>query len=777
MGLALAGGKAYLPLMVPPATSATHLLEVYTPDSVEPLLLFAEPLGAPTRVGFPLQLRVYDPNEAVPKTRSAKRMSSRREQPETPSPASELRPRIPTSVTLSERHSRDLSGELEVVESEVLVGRAIAGGKLVIEGLIGAGGVGSVYRASHRDLRIPIAVKVLHEHFQRDLEFCRRFHAEALAASRLDHPNLMRVLDFGQEADGLLYLAMEHLDGKCLADILEVGRALPTTRVIDVMMQVCAGLAHAHSRGIVHRDIKPDNVVLVANTDDDERPDELVKVCDFGIAVQETDAASKAVVGTPDYMSPEQCRGEPLDGRSDVYSCGVMMYELATGQMPFSAPTPAELLDRHMNAPPSPPRFVAPGIDPRLETVILKALAKAPDDRQQSMRDLRREIGALLVHATPPPARPIPSLPPPSPREGTDPAISSTPPSHERVVRGALGSVSESGPDWLERGGSYRHHSTGEVAVVNINGRVLAGELVARPGPWLSAFVETQRADQFEALASRLDAALPILLAERQVKTLFAVRCTLDELLADDARSPGLRTTRVRTLQQVFAEPTFLAGLAETALSTDRPPREITELILRIGAPATYALYSTRLKLSDLPGVRRRFVLLIREIGADALPMIRAGLARLEAKRELPVAAALAADLLEASPRVRDDELGEVAAQYIQGSSPALTVLAADALVAFWGPRATPLLLGLLNSQDDAVSLVAITSLRELRAVDEYAVSKIAFALRSTTSPEVRAAALAALLETSGNARTLAEAALAQMPRSSRTPPPASERR
>jgi len=766
MGLALAGGKVFLPLITAPATSSTHLLEIYTPDATEPLLLFADPLGAPTRVGFPLQLRMYDPKEPVPVAvpRANKRMSSRREQPQSPSPASELRARVPTSVTITERHERELSGELEEIAPEALVGRSIAGGKLRIESLLGAGGVGSVYRAAHRDLHMPVAVKVLHDHFQRDMEFCRRFHAEALAASRLDHPNLMRVLDFGQEPDGLLYLAMEYLDGKCLADILEVGRALPTAQVIDVMMQVCAGLAHAHARGIVHRDIKPDNVVLVANTDDDERPDQLVKVCDFGIAVQETDAASKAVVGTPDYMSPEQCRGEPLDGRSDVYSCGIMMYELATGQMPFDAPTAGELLTRHMSAKPIAPRLVAPNIDPRVEAVILKALAKDPADRQQSMRDLRREIGALLVRSTPTPgthAAPVPS-PSPPPLSVRD----MVPPLSERSL-GGPSSASDGSPDWLERGGSYQHDggsgSSGELAVGHIHGRLLASELVARPGAWLSAFVEMQRPEQFEQLASRLEAALPYLLAERQVKALFAIRCTLDEIVAGDARKPSGRGGRVRGLQQAFAEPSFLAALAETVLSADRPPREITELILRIGGPATYALYSARLKHCELPGVRRRFVLLIREMGAEALPMIRAGLARLEAKRELPVAADLAADLLQASPRVRDEEAGEVAAQYVQGSPPALATMAAEALVGFWGPRATPLLLGLLSSSEDAVTLVAINSLRELRAVDEYAVTRIAAAFRSTPSADVRAAARAALLETTGNARAVAERALAQL--------------
>jgi serine/threonine protein kinase len=767
VGLALAGGRAYLPLMTAPATTSTHVLEVYTPGASDPLVLFAEPLGAPTQVGFPLQLRIYDPTEAVPVPRAvSKRISSRREQPQTPSPASELRSRVPTSVTLTERHTRDLSGELIEVEPAQLVGRSIAGGKLRIESLIGAGGVGSVYRASHRDLRIPVAVKVLHAHFQQDLEFCRRFHAEALAASRLDHPNLMRVLDFGQESDGLLYLAMEHLDGRCFADILMEGVPLPLPRIIDVMMQICAGLAHAHARGIVHRDIKPDNIVLVVNTDDDERPDELVKVCDFGIAVQQTDdLGSKAVAGTPDYMSPEQCRGEPLDGRSDVYSCGVMLYELATGQMPFSAPTPVALLNRHMNVEPLAPSMVTPNVDPRLEAIIVKALAKEPGDRQQSMRDLRRELGALLAQVGSAPVMravgpSVGSSAPPSAAHRDN--VSSMPPSRERE-RVRLDSARDTGPDWLERGGSYRHDSLGEVAVTNVNGRVLAAELVSRPAPWLSAFAETQRSDQFEALASRLEAALPVLLAERNAKALFAVRCTLDELAAEDPRQPGWRAARARHIQQMFAEPTFLGALAEAVLCSDRPARELMELVLRIGGPVAYALYSARLKMSDQPGVRRRFVLLVRELGPDALPMIRAGLARLETRREILVAAALAADLLLASPRVRDDEAGEIAARYVQGSAPGLTSVAAEALVGFWGPRATPLLLGLLNSHDDGVSLAAINGLRELQAVDEYAVTKIAFAARSTGSADVVTAARAALSETAGATRVAALRALEQL--------------
>ena len=756
-GLALAGGRAYLPLITAPATASTHLLEVYTPDLAEPLVLFAEPLGGPTTVGFPLKLRMYDPRETAPAVvmrSSGERISVRHEQPSTPAPSSELRARVPTSVTLTEHHTRELTGDvLEEVAPEALVGRAIAGGKLRIEGLIGQGGVGYVYRASHRDLHIPVAVKVLHHHFQQDLEFCRRFHAEALAASRLDHPNLMRVLDFGQESDGLLYLAMEHLDGHALADVLRVGTPLPLPRIIDVMVQICAGLAHAHSRGIVHRDVKPDNVVLVVNNDDDERPDELVKVCDFGIAVQQTDGdqPSSAVVGTPDYMSPEQCRGDVLDGRSDIYSCGVMMYELATGQMPFEAPTAVGLLNRHMNVEPASPRLVTPDLDPRFEAVIMKALAKDPADRQQSMRDLRRELQALLGAGRPASAPPsLASIPP-------------APASSERPLSGVFAAEPDTGPEWLERGGTYQHGSLGEVKAVNTNGRVLAGELAARPAPWLAAFAETGRADQFESLAGRLDGALPVLIADCNMKALFAVRCTLDDLAADDGRQPAWRITRARALQLAFGDPTLLIMLAQAALGADRPAREVTELLIRAGSPAIYALYSARLKLKDQPGVRRRFVLLVRELGADALPMVRAGLTRLEGRRDLQAAADLAADLLQASPHVRDEEAGDVASRYLQGSPLYLMRIAAEALVWFWGERATPLLLGLLGSNDDGVRLVAINGLRTLRAVDEYAVTRIATVARVAGSSELRAAAKAALTETTGNAHVVAGRALAEL--------------
>jgi serine/threonine-protein kinase len=750
-GVALAGGSIYLPLIAPPATASTHVLEVYTPGATEPLTLFALPLGAPTAQGFPLQLRVYDPNELVPKHTSDKRISTRDGAPETLAPASELRAKNPTNLKISIRHSHDLAGDSGEAPPEELVGRSIAAGKLRIEGLIGSGGVGSVYRASHRDLRMPVAVKILHSGFQQDIEFCRRFHAEALAASRLDHPNLMRVLDFGQEPDGLLYLAMEHLDGQPLSATLKTGLALPLIRIVELMMQVCAGLAHAHARGIVHRDIKPENVVVVANTDDDGRAIERVKVCDFGIAQQQADSGvSSAVVGTPDYMSPEQCRGEALDGRSDVYACGVMLYELGTGHLPFNAPTAVGLLNRHMNVDPRPPRALAPNMDPRLETIIMKALAKEPADRQQSTRELRRELRALLEA----PLLEVPSL--------GERSVSAPPPSTRQVIGAAQSGDSEWNPDWLERSGTFRHDSI-EVSTVAVNGRLLATELAAKPAGWLATFAHALRPEVFEPLAQKLAAALPILATERNVRALFAVRCTLDELATVDAANLAWRSARAHTLLAAFGDPVLLTVLAEATLANDRPPREVKQLLLRVGAAGSYALYSTRLKHASLEGIRPRFVATLREFGMNALPMIRAGLTKLEPRRDHLVAAELAIDLFEACPRVLDEEAGELAALYIPNSPPVLTRVAAEALVWLWGARATPLLLGLLGSEDDSLCLSAIAGMRELGAIDEYAVTRLAHAVRSTTSPEVGAAARAALSEATGNARVVALRALAQL--------------
>jgi serine/threonine-protein kinase len=292
------------------------------------------------------------------------------------------------------------------VDLEQLVGRTIAG-KFVVEGLIGSGAMGAVFRARQVALEKTVAIKVLHGEHANDPAFAARFHREAKAASRLNHPNSMQVIDFGAEPDGLLYIAMEYLDGRSLHRLLHDEAPLPPSRIAEILMQTLAALAVAHDMGVVHRDLKPENIVVLRGTDDDGRPRDVVKVCDFGIAKITDPRAYRAsgeqpsvapvttagfLVGTPEYMSPEQGRGDKLDARSDLYSVGIILYEMLTGSVPFEAESAIGVVFKHIHDPPPRPSSVRPGIDARLEAVCLRALRKTPAERYASAREMRAEL-------------------------------------------------------------------------------------------------------------------------------------------------------------------------------------------------------------------------------------------------------------------------------------------------------------------------------------------------------------------------------------------------
>jgi eukaryotic-like serine/threonine-protein kinase len=280
------------------------------------------------------------------------------------------------------------------------VGRVLAG-KYHIDAPIGRGAAATVYRATHNDLRRSVAVKILHAENQVESQFIRRFKSEALTASKLEHVNVTRIIDFGEER-GELYLVMELVKGRTLEAILATEGPLPPKRVVDIGIQVCRALVFAHGQGVIHRDIKPENVMIVPDADDDGEPCDLVKVCDFGLAklrdpgdgdsVEIT--ATGMLCGSPAYMSPEQTRGDTLDARTDVYSLGVTMFEALTGALPYEAHSIGELFLKKCTAPPRRVSELVSGVDPLLDDIVTRAMAIDPKVRHDSARELRTELRA-----------------------------------------------------------------------------------------------------------------------------------------------------------------------------------------------------------------------------------------------------------------------------------------------------------------------------------------------------------------------------------------------
>ena len=269
---------------------------------------------------------------------------------------------------------------------------------------LGKGGMAEVYKAYQPSLDRYVAIKVLHAYFAEEEDFRNRFQREARAVARLRHPNIVQIYDFGVEGD-IYYMAMEFLAGGTLKQRLRQTEALlPHQEVLRIVERVAAALDYAHARGIYHRDVKPANIML---TDDNQ-----VILTDFGLAKMAEGSQytrSGLSVGTPEYMAPEQGQGLPVDHRADVYSLGVVLYELLTGQLPYTADTPVAVIFKHIKDPLPLPRTINPALDEKLERVILKALAKSPADRYQSAGELAVALRQALVVAgedlpTPPPA-------------------------------------------------------------------------------------------------------------------------------------------------------------------------------------------------------------------------------------------------------------------------------------------------------------------------------------------------------------------------------------
>jgi eukaryotic-like serine/threonine-protein kinase len=517
--------------------------------------------------------------------------------------------RVPTR-SYEDRPAETTSAVRPVAPDDPRIGQVV-GGKLLLEARVGSGALGVVYRAKHLHLEQPLAVKILHDRFQHDAAFRLRFHAEARSAHALDHPNVVRVVDFGEEPDGHLWLAMELLDGVELETLLQEHGHLPVPRAIEIVLQLCAGLAHAHARGIVHGDVKPSNVVLVKRPDDDGVEIERAKLCDFGVAL-----------GTPHYMAPEQCLGEPLDAQSDVYSCGVVLYELLVGAPPFVDADPEAVLRQHVVIDPVPPSQRRPTIDERVDHVVMRALEKDRSDRYATMREMRaalRELLAELGHDEP---QMLQTNPPPA----------------------------------------VRARQISEIRVLP------EGEAPDQVAEFLAAHA---------LVAGREKATLAGLLASGKVDESAA---HAGRLIARLEASNG-RDATAKDALELLDDPQTLGPIAESLLADDLVPGPYLDRMLqRAGLAAARALWSARVAHEPTPERRARFVTSLLAVGEGARPVLLSALRRLAPAGSTQAHVELTEDVLLSVATGDDRELALVIAPYEASPAPRVAMLARQAL-------------------------------------------------------------------------------------------------
>lgn len=307
-----------------------------------------------------------------------------------------------TDINDQKTHIEDL--EKRIIEDPAKLAHGLAPAsktifaeRYLIEGVLSTGGMGNIYRAKHIHMGRVVAIKILHSFLHGNLKLTKQFQQEAEAASGLIHPNIVTVFDFGISKTGQPFLVMDYIEGKSLEDLLNEQGHIETLRCLRLFIRICDGLQEAHSKGVVHCDIKPGNIVI-GRKDGRECP----KIVDFGIArinPRDLSQAEKqtmdfSVVGSPRYMSPEQCIGALIDERSDIYSLACVMYECLTGRPVFDDLTVYEIFNKHVNYPPKPFSKVRPDLklSPALEKLLFKMLEKAADKRVQTVSEVRRRL-------------------------------------------------------------------------------------------------------------------------------------------------------------------------------------------------------------------------------------------------------------------------------------------------------------------------------------------------------------------------------------------------
>jgi eukaryotic-like serine/threonine-protein kinase len=724
---ALNGELAIIRLDREPPGHARYPLDLHAPDLQAPLPLIVQLAGAPSEHGTPVMLMPSTARQHAQLSvmREGLRRAESRIAPVAPSPGISRRAVADTSPAPgapSPRSSHPVtpaaSGAFTAptdLHEDPLVSQTLADGRYRVLRLLGVGGMGRVYLARQTALAKDIAIKVLDKRFAHDPHFAARFQLEALAASKLDHPNVMRVLDFGQEPDGLLFMAMELLQGESLADILErEGKLLPS-RAVGIVAQVCAALGSAHARGVVHRDIKPENIVIERRSDDDGRPVELVKVCDFGLAKtvgeEPSDAAGAstrrqkltaagAVMGTPDYMAPEQCRGEPADARSDLYACGVVLFELCTGRVPFQGENHMQVLGMHLlNDPPRPTEF-EPTLDPRLEAIILQTLEKDPGRRLQSARELRDALRAL---ASPSATRPAAGVP---------------------IARVALTSATP------------------------VGARV--------PTPWTvpAAGAADSATHRLDGLARELDFGD----APDEVRpSMIPVDL---EKIPESMRARVTATSPSGPLLSANVDALVTEARALIGPDPERQKRAYHAL-LRGGLAAYWAVERARSGKQLEPDARHRWRTTITALHRQGAAAIAESLARLDVEHPMGLDVPLTEDLLSCLGGPEDAAAPARVRPFLQHPAHRLRRAALGALVRMAAPKLGAALLQALEDSDPGVRLIATRTYARKGGVGAKEVPRLVRIVDDALAPdELRASAAAALARVDPAAQAEAEVAL-----------------
>ncbi|HEY1550686.1 MAG TPA: protein kinase, partial [Kofleriaceae bacterium] len=373
-------------LTMPPSDELRLMIEKSDKVSLEDLAKAEADAEAPVRKPGSVGRRASDRDE---EGNDRRRESDRRLQ---------TQPRTSTASRNDASAAMALKAEPDTAELDI--GSEVDGRYKIVE-LIGEGGMGKVYLAEHVEIGKRVALKVLHASYSRMPDLVERFRREARAASKIGHPNIVDVTDSGSTADGSVYFVMEYLEGVELGSVIEREGALDVARALRITGQICRALSAAHREGIIHRDLKPENIFLITRGGEAD----VVKVLDFGIAkTTEAEAARERrltspgmAMGTPEYMAPEQAAGRPADARTDIYSLGAIMYEMCTGQPPYTGDNFMEILTKKATQDPPPPLTIRPELPALVGDLVQAAMSRNPDERPQSMDGLEYELNKCLA--------------------------------------------------------------------------------------------------------------------------------------------------------------------------------------------------------------------------------------------------------------------------------------------------------------------------------------------------------------------------------------------